>query len=401
MPALQSTVIAGAFALLATFSQVSAHGYISGITANGQHYSGFMNDKAPGEFPSQVIGWSLTNPSNVPTAQSRDGYTDYSSPDYACGNDAKNAPISAPVSAGSNVDLNWSGTYGQGWPHSLGIVMNFMANCQGDCSKADKTQLKWFKIEQQGFQNGQWAMSQLQQQGSVWHVTVPSDLASGNYVLRSEIVNLDVAKPNPGVPYPGPQSYVGCLNFQVTGGGNSNPDGVVASQLMSTNNDLGSSLNIYEASPTFQMPGIAVATGGASSSNTNGNTNQNSVSGGNGNGDDKSNNAPAAPVPSPSPSPAPSSVAGSSSAAAPAPTSFVTAVVTGASSGGPGGLSTVTGADGVVTIIGTSTVVEDVTTTVYQKRTLPTPVVERAAAAVHRHLGMHRARRAVHGFDSE
>lgn len=393
---MQSTIIAGAFALLASFTQVSAHGYISGITANGQHYSGFMNDKERNEFPSQVIGWTITNPSNVPAAQASNGYTDYSSPDYACGPSATNAPIAAEASAGSNVDLNWSGTYGQGWPHSIGIVMNYMANCGDDCSKADKTQLKWFKVEQQGFQNGQWAMSQLQSQGSTWHTPIPSDLASGNYVLRSEIVNLDVAKPNPGVNYPGPQSYVGCINLKVTGGGNSNPDGVVASNLMSSNNDLGANLNIYEASPTFQLPGPAVETGGASSNKNTANTNNANTNGnGNGNGNGENNNPPAQP---PTPSSPPAGPSGSGGPSAPAPTSFITATASAGAAAGAIQYSTSTDANGNVFVYGTSTIVEDTTTTVYQKRSIQTPMAKR----VHRHLGMHLARQAAKaGLDTE
>ncbi|KAL9621283.1 MAG: hypothetical protein Q9160_004304 [Pyrenula sp. 1 TL-2023] len=374
---MHSTIVAGAFALLASFTQVSAHGYISSITANGQQYSGFLNDKERNEFPSQVIGWSITNPSNVPAAQAAQGYTDYSSPDYACGPSATNAPIAAEASAGSKVDLKWSGTYGQGWPHSIGIVMNYMANCGDDCSKADKTQLKWFKVEQQGFQDGKWAMSQLQSQDSTWHAPIPSDLASGNYVLRSEIVNLDVAKPNPGVNYPGPQSYVGCVNLKVTGGGNSNPDGVVASNLMSSNNDLSANLNIYEASPTFQLPGPAVETGGASSNKNTVNTN-NVNANANTNGNAVNNNNP------------PAGASGSNGPSAPVPTSFITATASAGAAAGAVQYSTSTDASGNIYVYGTSTVVEDVTTTVFQKRSIQTPMAKR----VHRHLGMHLARQA-------
>jgi lytic cellulose monooxygenase (C1-hydroxylating) len=59
------------------------------------------------------------------------------------------ASESATVAAGSSIDLQWSD-----WFHDhQGPIINYLAKCDGDCATANKTALKFFKIQEAGFLN--------------------------------------------------------------------------------------------------------------------------------------------------------------------------------------------------------------------------------------------------------
>lgn len=66
------------------------------------------------------------------------------------------------------------------------------------------------KIEQQGFAaNGGWVQASVSM-GSPATFTIPSDLASGTYLLRHEIINLASTDDN----------YPSCSQFVISGGSN-------------------------------------------------------------------------------------------------------------------------------------------------------------------------------------
>ena len=53
-------------------------------------------------------------------------------------------------------------TFTQQWPSGhKGPVTTFMASCDGDCSGFMASDGKWFKIDQAGYTNGQWASEKL------------------------------------------------------------------------------------------------------------------------------------------------------------------------------------------------------------------------------------------------
>ena len=230
---------------------VSAHGHVTGINVGGQDYPGFPSD-SPGSASPSTIAWSVNCPNN--------GFTsDYGSPDIICHKDATPAKASASVAAGGTVVFQWTQ-----WPAHQGPVIDYMAKCPGKCEDADKTQLKWFKVAEQGLvsqtgcnekgNTGCWALDKLIQAGNKWSVTIPSGLEAGNYVMRHEVINLD---------FPGqPQNYPACVNLVVTGGGSSSPQGVVGTSLY-TGQEPGLNFNIYGLkSAEYPIPGPPVAQGG-------------------------------------------------------------------------------------------------------------------------------------------
>lgn len=83
----------------------------------------------------------------------------------------------------------------------------------------------WVKIEQLAYNPAAeppWASDLLREQGAKWSVTIPPDLAPGEYLLRHEILGLHVA----GTPM-GAQFYPSCTQIRVTEGGSTQlPEGI-------------------------------------------------------------------------------------------------------------------------------------------------------------------------------
>lgn len=160
------------------------------------------------------------------------------------------------------------------WPASKGhrdghhgAVIDYLAPCNGPCEKANKADLKFFKIHAEGMYedaNGQppwnpgyWAGDKLGENNKTWEVTIPSGIAPGNYVLRHEPINLQ-----PASKLNGAQHYPMCFNLEITGSGTDQPAGIPATELYK-NTDPGLSVNIYVPITTYHMPGPALYTGGS------------------------------------------------------------------------------------------------------------------------------------------
>lgn len=226
-------------------SSAMAHGYVQGIVADNMFYSGYRPSFQYLSSPPQVPGWS--DPQNL-----NNGFiNDYTSPDIICHLDATPGQAYATVQAGGSVQLQWTP-----WPVGhLGPVITYLANCNGDCTTVDKTKLLFNKIDeagliQGGYSPGKWGASELIADNNSWTVQIPSDLASGNYVLRHEIIALQEA-----MSYGGAQNYPQCVNIKVTGSGtNSMQSGTLGTSLY-THDDPGIHIDIYQALSNYTIPG--------------------------------------------------------------------------------------------------------------------------------------------------
>jgi lytic cellulose monooxygenase (C1-hydroxylating) len=236
--------------ILAYTASVSAHGYISQTIADGQSYVGYNPTIEPWVPDQDSISWpnTATDTGYVAPAALQD-------PDIVCHRGAWNAPITAQATAGSNITLQWTP-----WPDSHhGPILNYLANCNGDCTSVNKTGLEFFKIAEVGQISygagegtpGYWATDQLIDNNNTWIVTIPASIASGSYVLRHEILALHSAYAEGGA-----QFYPQCVNLNITSSGTLNPDGVLATELY-TSTDPGVVYNIYndETKPTYTIPG--------------------------------------------------------------------------------------------------------------------------------------------------
>ena len=101
-----------------------------------------------------------------------------------------------------------------------------MAKCDGDCSSfSPDASTEWFKIDEQGEStpgdSSTWAQAKLND-GSPATVTVPEGLASGNYLVRHEIIALQNSVSQGGAEY-----YPSCLQVTVGGDGTGEPNTTV------------------------------------------------------------------------------------------------------------------------------------------------------------------------------
>lgn len=147
--------------------------------------------------------------------------------------------------------------------------MSYMAQCDGDCSSyTPSTSTKWFKIDQVGLISGTttWAQASLTT-GAPANVTIPTNLASGQYLLRHEIIALQGAQSLGGAEF-----YPACAQLTVGGSGTGTPDTTVSFPGAYSASDPGIEVDVYTALGNYVFPGGAVATisgsGGSGSGNS-------------------------------------------------------------------------------------------------------------------------------------
>lgn len=98
------------------------------------------------------------------------------------------------------------------WPDShKGPVITYMAAVSGEFSAVSKADLKWFKVDAAGLLDdttvpGNWSTDALIANNFTSTATIPSNIASGNYVVRHEIIALHSAGTENGA-----QAYPQCM----------------------------------------------------------------------------------------------------------------------------------------------------------------------------------------------
>ncbi|KAI4104927.1 MAG: hypothetical protein L6R37_002970 [Teloschistes peruensis] len=225
-------------------------------------YPGYTIGFAYSPSHPPVVGWSI--PEDKDTGFVNPG--NYSNPDIICHKGATPAALYATVPAGGTVELQWSK-----WPDTHhGPVIDYLANCNGECTSVDKTKLQFNKIDGEGLLDGseipgKWAADKLLAANDSWTVNIPSSIAPGNYVLRHEIIALHSAdKPD------GAQNYPQCINLKVTGSGTDKlASGTVGTELYKPD-DAGIFFNIYTKQTAYPIPGPALYSGASSGSPTSG-----------------------------------------------------------------------------------------------------------------------------------
>jgi hypothetical protein len=71
-----------------------------------------------------------------------------------------------------------------------------MAECTGtpDCTTFDASNAAWFKIDQLGLSGPDaWFQADFMTNAAL-NMTIPADLKAGNYLLRSEVISLQLAQ---------------------------------------------------------------------------------------------------------------------------------------------------------------------------------------------------------------
>lgn len=148
-----------------------------------------------------------------------------------------------------------------------------MASCGSTtCDKFDQTSAQWFKIDQVGRKpnSADWVQIDLFNGGAA-SVQVPENIASGNYLMRHEIIALHLA-----TSFNGAEFYPGCIQLSVGGSGNGVPRDSDLVKLPGAYSDNDPGIfdpNVFDSSAPYQFPGPPVATlvpgqGSPSSSNS-------------------------------------------------------------------------------------------------------------------------------------
>ncbi|KAI0515162.1 family 61 glycoside hydrolase [Xylaria bambusicola] len=233
---------------------VRAHGLVSGFVTDGKWNQGFLLDyyyqSKNGGNPPDIASWYAENLDN--------GFVEpnnYGTSDINCHKNAKPGALTASVKAGGTVGFQWTT-----WPHDIGPVLTYVAACNGDCSKADKTALKWVKIDEAGWDSTSgWASAKLIANNNTWTTTVPSTLAAGNYVFRHEIIAL-----HGGSSKNGAQNYPQCINIAIAGSGTDKPTGTLGVNLYKSD-DPGILFNPYTTFSSYKIPGPALYRSGSGS----------------------------------------------------------------------------------------------------------------------------------------
>ncbi|KAK0444202.1 glycoside hydrolase family 61 protein [Desarmillaria tabescens] len=233
-------------------SYVAAHGYVQKVTIDGTEYTG----PAVGSGSTDGITREVSTQDPIKGATNSD---------LTCGPGALAASKVADANPGSSISFLWTGASGSPWPHNVGPMMTYMTNC-GDQSSADydPTGTEWFKIEEAGrTSNGTWAQAALMN-GVAAEVTIPSNLAAGNYLIRHEIIALQNGQAEGGAEF-----YASCTQLKVGGSGTGTPPSSDLVQLPGaySDTDPGILVDVYSnTNAAYTFPGPAVVDLGGSGS---------------------------------------------------------------------------------------------------------------------------------------
>jgi len=226
---------------------VSAHGYIGSVTIDGQSY--------PGNQPG-----GTTNPSVIRQVSTIDPVKGATDPSLNCGMDAALASDVANANPGSQILVQWVGgsTGDSNWPHNVGPIMHYMTQCDGSCSSYDSTNAEWFKISELGIESDDttWYMNNIME-GMPANVTIPATIAPGDYLLRSELISLQLA-----VSVGGAEFYPGCIQLSIGGSGTGAATSSEECTLPGCYSDTDPGIydpNIYNPPLTYTFPGPPVA----------------------------------------------------------------------------------------------------------------------------------------------
>jgi hypothetical protein len=234
-------------AFLANAASVFAHGHVDKFLVGTKTIQGFNPSQTYAPTPLAVPGWTADILDNGFV-----GTDAINKPDIICHKNAKPGKTSIPIAAGDTITMIWDA-----WPQKHpGPVLNYIAECPGDCSTVDKAQLKFVKLTEDGLVNGQFADQKILAATNPklsWPLKLPSSLKAGNYVLRHEIIALHGASTTGGA-----QFYPNCVNLQISGNGTLALSGGIPATSFYKAGDPGIFLSISIMPTSYTIPGPPV-----------------------------------------------------------------------------------------------------------------------------------------------
>lgn len=143
----------------------------------------------------------------------------------ACGQPGYRSDVVINVKAGDKIGAFWGHALGGAqWPGDpaqyidkshKGPIMNYMAKVD-NAATSSAAGLKWFKISEESFDAGQrrWAVDSMIANKGWSYTTIPTCIAPGQYLLRTELLALHSAYGNMGA-----QFYQSCAQINVSSSG--------------------------------------------------------------------------------------------------------------------------------------------------------------------------------------
>lgn len=244
--------------LIALAAQVSAHGIVTGIVADGVYNRGYHPDFSFWNEKPVVAGWSTPTLSN----QRFVGPEYLNEKEIICHEDSTPGGTHVKIAAGGTLELQWTE-----WPEGhTGPVLDYLAPCPGhDCTNVDKTALHFVKVQERGYDNGEWATDALIANNNTAVTTLPSGIAPGKYVLRHEIIAHHSSHERMGA-----QFYPQCVNLEITGTGTDDLSGGVSATEFYDWDHPGVHFNLYQPYDKYEIPGPPMHQFGTSSGSSSG-----------------------------------------------------------------------------------------------------------------------------------
>ncbi|KAL7278180.1 hypothetical protein ACG7TL_008153 [Trametes sanguinea] len=208
--------------LLTAFPYVTAHGYLKSVAIDGQTYEGNVPNHATGDSPIRLI-------------DDIDPVKGSSNPNLSCGQNAQKAALVVPANPGSNVTFAWA---------------------SGNGGNFDASGAKWFKVDEAGKKSdgSTWVQQDIMN-GGTYSMTLPNNIAPGDYLIRHEIIALQLA-----VSMGGAEFYPSCTQVRVGGNGNGMPNATVSFPGAYSDSDPGIfDPNVYNPGSSYTFPGPPIA----------------------------------------------------------------------------------------------------------------------------------------------
>jgi lytic cellulose monooxygenase (C1-hydroxylating) len=201
---------------------------------------------------SSMAGWEIWKKPKTAAWYAENGdngfvpYKDINTPEIICHKKASPGVEHFTVKEGDRIQMEWNA-----WSTShKGPILTYLAPCPGDCTKVDKGVLKWTKIEERGYDGGQWATDVMMTGNKKSFVRIPNGLKAGAYVLRHEAIALHTAQSQEA------QFYPQCVNLKVTGSGTALPSYGVPGTRIYQPREAGLIFDLYnQPHSSYTMPG--------------------------------------------------------------------------------------------------------------------------------------------------
>ncbi|KAL8377623.1 hypothetical protein RB595_008358 [Gaeumannomyces hyphopodioides] len=248
---MHSSVSLAAVFALPLVQLASAHGHVSSVSVNGGSRIQTANPNwyyLPVDQRQNTPGWRAMNQDNGFVEPSAFGTND-----IACHKSATPGQTYIEANAGDKLTIYWDT-----WPEShRGPILNYLAPCSGECTSASAGSLSFTKITEgaliSGSNPGNWVTDTLIRNNFASDLTIPRNLAAGNYVLRHEIIALHAAGQQNGA-----QAYPQCLNLKIKSGGSRQLSGGTPGRSLYSATHPGIIFSLYQQFSSYSIPGPSV-----------------------------------------------------------------------------------------------------------------------------------------------